>query len=1200
MPLSLPLLALRNLTYHGRLNLAVLLGVAVGSAVLSGALLVGDSLRASLRARVELQLLGFDTAAQLPRPLPAALAARLPGEVSPALSLPGSLQRGDTGSPSAAFLGRVTILGVDRRFPIGDESASLIDWDGREKQIVLSGRVAAKLGVRVGDEVQLTTERFSRLPRSSALAKRGKDDVTVTDRYTVAGVLPDDSAANDFNLSPNPAAPLNVYVPLATLSEMVRPRDSTVRSRGTAEPLANLFLTRGGKTAADWDAALKPLLTPEDFGLKFREVERREPPGANEYLSIESDQLVISPPIVEAVLSATRELGVRAEPTVVYIAESLKHGDREIPYPVVAGLNVTAPLPLGPFLPPGLDSLGDDEVILLDWKGSELAGLPDRTRLLLTYYDPEVEGEGRLKTAELTLRAPHGYLPLAGPARDKNLTPEIAGVTDPNADLYRIDLPPVLPASRIRERVPDKPPHPRGTFFNSLNKATPMAYVNLATAVRLFGSRHGAVTSIRVAPVPGESLERLTERLRPVLHARLDARASGFGFESVRERLLTASRGGSDFGGLFLGLSLFLIVAALMLVGLLFRLTLERRAKEIGLLLAVGYRVSVLRRLLLLEGLLVAVAGSSLGLLLGLGYNRLLLSFLGQLWPDPEITSVLRPHASGSSLLIGFTSTVGASTFVIYLGIRGLVKISPPALLRGETTSVMAVESRPGRFGQLVVGALLALGSVSIALGCSVSNPDYQALTFFSGGGLLLTGGLLGFRRWMDRGRHGVVTSRGAVALLRLGSKNAARNPNRSLLTASLLASAAFLLVAVESFRRHTGAEFSEKHGGSGGFDLIGESDLPVYEPLSALSVTRALARTYATDHPGYEAAANRVATERGLSHADEAARTEAAMRVAADYPEFTAAASGLRDLQVFSLRLRDGDDASCLNLFQAARPRVIGVPDDLIARGGFKFYQTLASRPEEHENPWLLLKSPPTDGALPVFCEQNTAQWMLKKTVGDELTIPGDNGEPLRLRIVGTLSDSPFQSELLMSDASFARAYPGATGYRVFLISTAKDQVELSSRALSAAYRSFGLIVQSTRERVAAFQSVIGAYLTTFQLLGGLGLLLGVLGLAVVVLQGIWERVGELSLLRAVGYRPSQLQFLVLVEHVGLLVVGLVIGVTAALLSIAPNVLSGAEIPVSRLAAILLVVLGFGLTVASLATSGILRVPLIPALRRE
>jgi putative ABC transport system permease protein len=43
------LLVRRGLAYHWRTNLAVVAGVAVAVAVLAGALLVGDSVRASLR-----------------------------------------------------------------------------------------------------------------------------------------------------------------------------------------------------------------------------------------------------------------------------------------------------------------------------------------------------------------------------------------------------------------------------------------------------------------------------------------------------------------------------------------------------------------------------------------------------------------------------------------------------------------------------------------------------------------------------------------------------------------------------------------------------------------------------------------------------------------------------------------------------------------------------------------------------------------------------------------------------------------------------------------------------------------------------------------------------------------------------------------------------------------------------------------------
>ncbi|MBA4186454.1 MAG: hypothetical protein C0467_00405 [Planctomycetaceae bacterium] len=1167
--ITFPKLVARNLAYHWRGNLAVLLGVAVGSAVLTGALLVGDSLRGSLRARVERQLGGIDSAAMFPRLVRADIADGLPGDVAPVLLVPGSVQAVTDQGNAAPFQGRVTMLGVDARFKPSDQS---FDWSGTAKQVFLSDRLAGKLGVKAGDNVRIGVEKLTDIPRSSSLAKRGSTDVTATEEFLVAGVLPADSLANDFNLTPNPAAPLNVFLPIRTLARLVT---------GKSDPKANVLLARGSSADA-LNAALKPKLTSEDFGLKVRAIERREPATAKRYLSVESDQLVMPDSTVTGVEAAASDLGLRFEPTVIYIADTLAHGDKEIPYPVIAGLNVASPLPLGPFLPTGVSALADDEVVLLEWTGSQLNKLPDGAKLKLTYFDPEVEGDGKLKHATLTLR---GYIPLAGPARDPNLTPEIKGVTDRQTELRTLDFPPVLPNARIKERVPDKPPHPRGTFFNSLNKATPMAYVNLATGKKLFGSRYGSVTSVRVASPPGspetdEFQEQLRERLLAALPKHLDAKAAGLAFDPIRERLLTASKGGTDFGGLFLGFSCFLIAAALMLVGLLFRLTLDRRAKEVGLLLATGYSTRQVRRLLLFEGLTLATLGAGMGLALGVAYNHMLLAVLLDFWPDKEVANVLRPHATALSFVLGFGLTLVMSFGALWMSLRGLVKLSPPALLRGETQVPGVVNESRSRLPKLVVLGAVPLGIVCVVAGKFISNPDFQAMTFFSGGGLLLTAGLAALWWWMKRARHSVVNGRGARAIAQLGSRNAARNPTRSLLTAALLASAAFLLVAVESFRRQPGAEFAEKDGGSGGFNLIAETDVPLYQSFGAgpgrADLDKQLRNLYA---PADSDPNNPPAT-----------------------PQFDEAKakldSGIED--VYALRLRDGDDASCMNLAQAARPRVLGVPDSLIDRGGFKFYMTEASTPEEKANPWLLLRKPIVGGAIPVFCEQNTAQWMLKTAVGGEIKMPGDDGNELTFRIVATFADSPFQSELVMSDDSFARAFPKSGGYRVFLIRTSVGHEADVAWILATAYRTQGFIATTAREKVAMYQAVIGAYLSTFQLLGGLGLLLGVMGLAIVVLRGVWERVGELALLRAVGYRTRQLQFLVLAENALLLVVGLAIGIVAALISVAPHVVAGADVPWARLAAILGLVFLVGLGVAFGATAGILRVPVIPALRRE
>ena len=81
----------RNLLGHWRGNLAVLLGVAVGAAVLTGALLVGDSLRGSLRDLTLRQLGWVDHVLVSQRFVQQELADHLGAErVCPAIVLQGA------------------------------------------------------------------------------------------------------------------------------------------------------------------------------------------------------------------------------------------------------------------------------------------------------------------------------------------------------------------------------------------------------------------------------------------------------------------------------------------------------------------------------------------------------------------------------------------------------------------------------------------------------------------------------------------------------------------------------------------------------------------------------------------------------------------------------------------------------------------------------------------------------------------------------------------------------------------------------------------------------------------------------------------------------------------------------------------------------------------------------------------------------
>ena len=123
--------------------------------------------------------------------------------------------------------------------------------------------------------------------------------------------------------------------------------------------------------------------------------------------------------------------------------------------------------------------------------------------------------------------------------------------------------------------------------------------------------------------------------------------------------------------------------------------------------------------------------------------------------------------------------------------------------------------------------------------------------------------------------------------------------------------------------------------------------------------------------------------------------------------------------------------------------------------------------------------------------------------------------------------------------------------------------------------------------------------YLSTFQVLGALGLLLGTFGLGAVLLRNVNERRGELAVLRAVGWPRRAIAVLVLSETIYLLLLGLIAGVLAAGIAILPG-LRGGGVSWVPLAASLGAVLAAGVLSSALAVAAVLRVPLLAALRRE
>ncbi len=167
---------------------------------------------------------------------------------------------------------------------------------------------------------------------------------------------------------------------------------------------------------------------------------------------------------------------------------------------------------------------------------------------------------------------------------------------------------------------------------------------------------------------------------------------------------------------------------------------------------------------------------------------------------------------------------------------------------------------------------------------------------------------------------------------------------------------------------------------------------------------------------------------------------------------------------------------------------------------------------------PACLQVEDPQHGIVPAALDANSAQWILKKNLGDIIEVRNEQDWKITLLVTALLQESIFQSEALISEGNFRRFFPQQEGASFFLVdcTDASDaDVAHIRAALETALADYGVRLQTPAERLQAYFGVENMYLETFEALGGLGLILGAVGLAIVLLRGVWERRGELALLR-------------------------------------------------------------------------------------
>lgn len=1035
-------LIIKSLQHFRAVNSALVAGVAVATAVLTGSLMVGDSVRGSLHDLAVKRLGPVEQAIVTTSLFDESLATRLNadeafrsnyGVAHAGLSLRGRAATPD-GRNAAAGVQLMAVNLPEAAVPAG--------------AAVINAATSDALGTVKGP-VNFTLPLVGDVPRDAALARRGRADVLAVVQASVNRVEREPGFLSLFSLTPSQREPRNAWLNLADLQQAVEQRGRANMLLFTA-PAGNvrvsqnkyLRLTSNSIEGMRLDEAIKEHLKLNDYGLAMA------PVAGGKQVALTSRSTYIRQSVVEALPA-----DVRRSHFATHLFNKVEHASGNVIHYVMA---TGTDADLGATLRPS-------EAAINQWTAQQL-GAKVGDSLAFRYYVRATNGQLEERSGP-SLRIV-AVLPMTGLGADRTLTPDYAGFTD-------------------ADTVADWSP-PEGFAFDKKlvtkadedywrdHRAAPKVFINLQTAAALYGTPLGHVTSVRFAAADRDQVERaLLTGLRP----------ADFGFvaQPVRAQQLAAAEGSTDFSGLFIGFSFFLICAAVALLVLLFRLSLEQRLRHIGLLTAVGFSPKRVFYVFAGEAALLSGLGVVIGLALAVAYTHAVMWALTTWWIAAVGTTHLHAWISASTLTTGGCVSFCVGLITMIVSARMFVRQQPIALLSGamatkQTTLAQARRWLAPLVGVAVVivfGGLIYAGLLQAALGAAVM-----------GFAVLVAGLKVATDMLRPRRGHAV------ASMWSLARRNAGSRVNRARLAMSLIAFASFILILVASMKQLPPADAAVKPSGTGGYRLILTADVPLLGDLNTHEGRRTL----------------------GIRAGDAA----------------------FADVRFTHLRSWQGQDISCLNMTKPTQPTILSAPAGLRERF---VHTTQAGVP----------------GTIDAVADAETAQYILKVPAGGTMALTDQTGRPATLALTTLLKGSMFQSELLISEDDFVRLFPLQSGFGVVLIECPPDRAADVARLLERELDEFSVTVEPTTARLARFKEVANTYLATFQSLGGLGLLLGTVGLAVVLLRSTLERRGEFGLMLAVGFSRARIARVVFVENAVLLLAGLAIGCVAAVIAVAP-----------------------------------------------
>ncbi len=643
----------RSILFYKKDAVNQLIIVALLSAIITGSLFTGHSVRASLRksASEKLGNTGIVISSGL-RYFDASLSFRLSKQTgekaASVLETDGYCQNFSTGVTAL----NTKIYGISEEFwKFNGIDAVDIDYG----TVAVNSRLADQMGISIGDEIIIKFRDTDPIPANAPFAPSKENDAS---KVMKVGLVLDALQMGNFSLGISQITPLNVFINFSDLD-----KNQAVQSR------ANRLLVQNSKdnSASFFNDALLKLLIPSDIGLTVRKSQKT---GEAELIS---DRIFIDSIIFEDLKSKIPS----AAPVITYLGNNLKVGHKSTPYSFITASRYM--------------EIGENDIIITRWLAEDLDAKGGDT-LTITWYDPGysnlLEEKSRSLIISDILVNDHKY-------SDPSLMPDFPGISGSTTCSGWDAGVPIL-----MEKIRDKDEE----YWNRY-KGTPKAFISYETGRKLWGNNFGPATAIRF-PDTAEPQE-----ITASLAGSLDPLKTGFTISDIMEESSNAAMEGVDFSTLFLSLGIFIIVSCMILLSLAVSMFFDSRKSQVRTYFALGFRNKQIRNLLVSETMIISSAGAITGVFLGYFINILIVKALNSVWRGAVQINTLSADFNYLPLLIGFLATIIITSLLLLIKSGKFLK----NLSRKETGKLKGHSSRQNlilmllSFFSAVIAFLLSL-----------------------------------------------------------------------------------------------------------------------------------------------------------------------------------------------------------------------------------------------------------------------------------------------------------------------------------------------------------------------------------------------------------------------------------------------------------------------------------------------------------